>query len=42
MLENCSVIGRVERPVPRGFTLNAYIINFPGGKPRDVGFFLRW
>ena len=26
----------------RGFTLSAYIINFPGGKPGDVGFFLRW
>ncbi|MBV8458561.1 MAG: hypothetical protein JO122_18330 [Acetobacteraceae bacterium] len=27
---------------PRGFTLAASIINFPGGKPGDVGFFLRW
>jgi hypothetical protein len=27
---------------PRGFTLSASIINFPGGKPGDVGFFLRW
>ena len=27
---------------PRGFTLAASIINFPDGKPGDVGFFLRW
>jgi hypothetical protein len=27
---------------PRGFTLAASIINFPGGMPGDVGFFLRW
>jgi hypothetical protein len=27
---------------PRGFTLSASIINFPSGKPGDVGFFLRW
>ena len=26
----------------RGFTLSASIINFPDGKPGDVGFFLRW
>ena len=27
---------------PRGFALAASIINFPDGKPGDVGFFLRW
>lgn len=27
---------------PRGFQLAASIIDFPGGKPGDVGFFLRW
>jgi hypothetical protein len=27
---------------PRGFRLAASIINFPDGKPGDVGFFLRW
>jgi hypothetical protein len=27
---------------PRGFTLRASIIDFQGGKPGDVGFFLRW
>jgi len=27
---------------PRGFRLNAKIINFPGGMPGDVGAFLSW
>jgi hypothetical protein len=27
---------------PRGFTLSASIIDYPGGKPGDVGFVLRW
>ena len=27
---------------PRGYRLHAMIINFPGGIPGDVGFFLSW
>lgn len=27
---------------PRGFKLAASITDFPGGKPGEVGFFLRW
>lgn len=27
---------------PQGFKLKAAIINFPGGMPGDVGFFLNW
>ncbi len=27
---------------PQGFNLKAAIINFPGGMPGDVGFFLNW
>ena len=27
---------------PRGFTLGAQVIDFPGGMPGDVGIFLRW
>jgi hypothetical protein len=27
---------------PQGFKLKATIINFPGGMPGDVGFFLNW
>ena len=27
---------------PKGYRLKAMIINFPGGKPGDVGFFLNW
>lgn len=27
---------------PRGFKLKAMIVNFPGGMPGDVGFFLNW
>jgi hypothetical protein len=27
---------------PRGFQLRAEILNWPGGMPGDVGFFLRW
>ena len=27
---------------PQGFKLKAMIVNFPGGMPGDVGFFLNW
>jgi hypothetical protein len=27
---------------PRGFKLSASVADFPGGKPGDIGFFLRW
>ena len=27
---------------PQGYKLKAMIINFPGGVPGDVGFFLNW
>ena len=27
---------------PQGYKLKAMIINFPGGMPGDVGFFLSW
>lgn len=27
---------------PQGFKLKAMIINFPGGMPGDIGFFLNW
>ena len=27
---------------PQGFKLKAMIVNFPGGVPGDVGFFLNW
>ncbi len=27
---------------PQGFKLKAMIVNFPGGMPGDVGFFLSW
>ena len=27
---------------PQGYRLKAMIINFPGGLPGDVGFFLSW
>jgi hypothetical protein len=27
---------------PRGFELSAAVIDFPGGKPGNIGFFLRW
>jgi hypothetical protein len=27
---------------PRGFKLSASVVDFPGGKPGDIGFFLRW
>ena len=27
---------------PRGFRLSASVIDFPGGKPGDIGFFLHW
>ena len=27
---------------PQGYKLKAMIINFPGGMPGDVGFFLNW
>lgn len=32
----------VEFGKPQGFKLKAMIINFPGGIPGDVGFFLDW
>ena len=32
----------VEFGRPQGFKLKAMIINFPGGIPGDVGFFLNW
>jgi hypothetical protein len=27
---------------PQGYRLKAMVINFPGGKPGDIGFFLNW
>ncbi len=27
---------------PHGFNLSAQVLDFPGGKPGDVGLFLRW
>jgi hypothetical protein len=27
---------------PKGFKLKAMIVNFPGGMPGDVGFFINW
>ena len=32
----------VEVAKPRGYKLKAMIINFPGGMPGDVGFYLSW
>jgi len=32
----------VEVAKPRGYKLKAMIINFPGGMPGDVGFYLTW
>jgi hypothetical protein len=32
----------VEVAKPRGYKLKAMIINFPGGIPGDVGFYLSW
>ena len=31
-----------ERARPQGFRLKAMVINFPGGVPGDIGFFLNW
>ena len=31
-----------EMVKPKGYRLKAMIINFPGGKPGDVGIFLSW
>jgi hypothetical protein len=31
-----------ERAKPQGFKLKAMVINFPGGVPGDIGFFLNW
>ncbi|HPG21876.1 MAG TPA: hypothetical protein PLH75_03695 [Amaricoccus sp.] len=31
-----------ERAKPQGFKLKAMVINFPGGMPGDIGFFLNW
>ena len=34
---------RWERDLkPRGFTLSARVVDFPGGKPGDIGLFLGW
>ena len=27
---------------PQGFGMSAYVLDFPGGQPGDVGLFLRW
>ncbi len=32
----------MEYAHPKGYKLKAMIINYPGGKPGDVGFFLDW
>ena len=32
----------VKNAKPQGYKLKAMIINFPGGMPGDVGFFLNW
>jgi hypothetical protein len=32
----------VKNARPQGYKLKAMIINFPGGMPGDVGFFLNW
>ena len=32
----------VKNAKPQGYKLKAMIINFPGGVPGDVGFFLNW
>ena len=31
-----------ERLKPQGFRLKAMVINFPGGVPGDIGFFVNW
>ena len=31
-----------ELAKPRGYKLKAMVINFPGGIPGDIGFFLNW
>ena len=31
-----------ERMKPQGYRLKAMVINFPGGVPGDIGFFLNW
>jgi len=31
-----------ERAKPQGYRLKAMVINFPGGVPGDIGFFLNW
>ena len=31
-----------ERWKPQGYRLKAMVINFPGGVPGDIGFFLNW
>ena len=31
-----------ERAKPQGYRLKAMVINFPGGIPGDIGFFLNW
>lgn len=32
----------IERAKGKGYRLKATVINFPGGMPGDVGFFLNW
>jgi hypothetical protein len=32
----------LERAKPQGYKLRAMIVNFPGGVPGDVGFYLNW
>ncbi len=32
----------VENAKPQGYKLRAMIVNFPGGVPGDVGFYLNW
>ena len=31
-----------QRMKPQGYRLKAMVINFPGGVPGDIGFFLNW
>ncbi|TGU65624.1 histidine kinase, partial [Mesorhizobium sp. M00.F.Ca.ET.186.01.1.1] len=32
----------LEIAKPQGYRLKAMVINFPGGVPGDIGFFLSW
>jgi len=41
--EAAEVFLRWERDLkPRGFHLSAQVLEFPGGKPGDIGLFLVW